>query len=154
MPSDLPVKTRHQPAQQLPLSADSLRTELLDAAGFDKSKRIAVLRKVLESAEKDLDATKQTPIVDHGQITDIHVQPDHTARAKAREQLIDLIGVTGKAASGSSTGPGKVEIPLAPWMAGLQVTVGQAPTPQPVAHRPVEVIDVTPQDVEVENESA
>lgn len=146
--STLPAKHDSTRSSQLPLSQESLRNELLERAGFDKEKKITLLKKVIESAEQDLEATKQTPVTDHGRVTDIFEQPDYGARAKAREQLIDLIGVTGKRESEGRL-PVMPVLP-APWMKAT-FEMGQQPPTQPVVvEKASATIDVEPQDIVVE----
>lgn len=144
--SNLPAKHDSTRSSQLPLSQESLRNELLEKAGFDKEKKIALLKKVIESAEQDLDATKQTPVTEHGRVTDVFTQPDYGARAKAREQLIDLIGVTGKREGDGGRGPVLPIIP-APWMKMTFEAGQQPPTQQVVVEQPSATIEVETQDI-------
>src|SRR6185295_1062519 len=100
----------------LPFSTEQLREEMLVQAGFDRPKRIATLQKVIDTAIDDLEAESDTVITDHGQITAIHKQKNYVARAKAREQLIDLVGLPHV----KGTGEGKIQqpsltIPLPNW---------------------------------------
>ncbi len=132
------VPAHRSPHAQLPLSNESLREELLTMAGFDKEKRVELLKKVIKSAEVALSATKQTAVTEHGRVTDVFEQPDHMAQAKAREQLIDLIGVTSKVSSDRQTG-GNIVIQPPAWM---QVTLGPAVKPVNVPQQvEVQVID-------------
>jgi hypothetical protein len=149
--SNLPAKHDSTRSSQLPLSNESLRDELLERAGFNKEKKIALIKRIIENAEQDLDATKQTPITERGRVTDVFEQPDYGARAKAREQLIDLIGVTGKRESEGGRGPILPVLP-APWMKAT-FEMGQAPPQQVVVEKPSATIDVTPQDVVVAAEA-
>lgn len=142
--SSLPAKHDVTRSSQLPLSPESLRNELLERAGFDKERRIAILRKVIANAEQDLDAVKRTPISDHGRVTDVFEQPDYGARAKAREQLVELIGVTGKQAGEGGRGQALTILP-APWMK-MTFEAGQQP-PQVVVESPSAPINATPRDV-------
>ncbi len=122
------IAKRGQTRSELPLSTASLRQELLEAAGFDLDAQIEIMREVVESAKDDLKATKETPGFFMGELKDVHRQPDHTARAKAREQLVDLIGASGKgASSGHDKGP-KPEIPLPPWMLNMTFNGPQQPS--------------------------
>jgi hypothetical protein len=97
-----------------PLNAVQLRNDLLDAAGFDHTQQVEIMKAVIESAVDGLDAEKETPGWAFGKLVDVHKQPDHSARAKAREQLIDLLGASGKQTE-QRQAPVKVEIPLPPW---------------------------------------
>lgn len=139
LPTNAVTPRAHARSAQLPSSRDQLRLELLAACGFDRDEQIRIMRKVLASAEYSLDATKETPITNYGKIETIHSQPDHQARAKAREQLIDLLGAAEKGGHGGSGANPNVTIPLPPWM---KMTFEPA-KPAPVV---VETVETVPTD--------
>ena len=116
----------------MPFSTEVLREEMLVQAGFDRTRRIATLQKVIDTAVEDLEAESDTVITYLGQITAIHKQKNYVARAKAREQLIELIGVPStKAASETKGYTPHLTIPLPNW---AKVSV-EANTPQVVVDK-------------------
>ena len=58
----VPEKRNNNAITSQPLSAESLRQSLLDAAGFDRPYQIKILTKVIQAAEIALEATKETPV--------------------------------------------------------------------------------------------
>ncbi len=120
--SDLPTKKRTQPFSQ-----DEFRLKLLKNAGVDDPRLISLVKKVVDSAEAELEATKITPITDHGRVTDQFEQPDYGARAKARDQLIEVIGL--KRNSSGDKGASGVTVNITPpaWLQKPSVSVQSAP---------------------------
>lgn len=114
--SDLPAKPangppteHHKRKSKQPFSAEEFKLKLMKDAGIGDERLIALVRKVVDSAEEELEATKQTPVTDHGRVTDTFEQPDYGARAKARDQLIEIIGLKkGASGEGSNHGPAVV----------------------------------------------
>jgi hypothetical protein len=123
-----PIAKRGQKHTEQPLTTASLRQELLEAAGFDREYQIELMRQVVEGAQDALKATKETPGFNLGSLGDVHRQPDHSARAKARDQLVDLIGASGKASGIQHDKGPKAEIPLPPWMLNMTFTSPAQPS--------------------------
>lgn len=96
-----------------PFDPHTLQKKLLDMAGFDEPARVAALKQCIASAVGDLNADKETPVTYQGQVTDCHKQPDYTARAKARDQLLKMIGADAPAQAASAVAP---TIQLPPWV--------------------------------------
>lgn len=111
--------TRNLKHSELPLSTASLRQELLEAAGFDRDAQIEIMGEVVRGAREAMKADKETPGFFMGELKDVHRQPDHSARAKARDQLVDIIGASGKASNAQHDKGQKPDIPLPPWMLNM-----------------------------------
>ena len=73
-------------------SPDTMRLELLAAAGFSHEKQIELVRKTIEKTEEALDATKSVVVLAGNDVIEVTV-PDGVARQKAREQVFDLVGI-------------------------------------------------------------
>jgi hypothetical protein len=131
MPIDEPSKgiaKRGQKHTEQPLTTASLRQELLEAAGFDRDYQVEIMRQVVLGAQDALKAMKETPGFIMGTLVNVHSQPDHSARAKARDQLVDIIGASGKASSVQHDKGPKPEIPLPPWMLNMTFNGPQQPS--------------------------
>lgn len=129
--SDVPApSSTHSPKRKSkqPFSAEEFKLKLLKDAGVGDERLIALVKKVVDSAEAELEATKQTPVTEHGRVTDIFEQPDYSARAKARDQLVEIIGLKkGSQGEGSGHGP-QVVINAPQWVqAKPQVEVQKPP---------------------------
>jgi hypothetical protein len=122
------IAKRGQKHSELPLTTASLRQELLEAAGFDRDAQIEIMCEVVEGAREAMKADKETPGFFMGKLESVHRQPDHGARAKARDQLVDIIGASGKAASIQHDKGPRPEIPLPPWMLNMTFNGTQAPS--------------------------
>jgi hypothetical protein len=136
------VQTMSNAPATLPQTPDDFHKRMLEAAGLGEPDQVRLLKRVLESAEADLSATKETPISYMGELKDVHTQPDYSARSKAREQIIDLIGVKHKP---TPVAPQRqpVELPLAPWMQSLTISVKPQPAVQVVQAPIVEAESVS-----------
>lgn len=146
--SEKAVTKKRPPAEASILPTPSVMREMLLAdAGFGHPEQVALLRKVIEGAEQDLDAEKVTPIFWQGVLTGEHRQADYGARAKAREQIIDLLGVKAKDVSAAQPTKADTGVKPAPWM--IQVNVGskaQGPTVEAsVLPAQEEAVEVTPE---------
>jgi hypothetical protein len=122
MPTEEPSKgivKRGQRHTEMPLTTASLRQELLEAAGFDRDAQIEIMRAVVGGAREAMQADKETPGFCMGKLESVHRQPDHSARAKARDQLVDIIGASGKASGAQHDKGPRPEIPLPPWMLNM-----------------------------------
>jgi hypothetical protein len=129
--SDEPSKgiaKRGQKHSEQPLTTASLRQELLEAAGFDRAHQIEIMKQVVLGAQEAMQADKETPGFFMGKLESVHRQPDHSARAKARDQLVDIIGASGKAASTQHDKGPRAEIPLPPWMLNMTFNGPQQPS--------------------------
>lgn len=122
------IVKRNQKHSELPLSTASLRQELLEAAGFDRDYQVELMREVVEGAREAMKAEKETPGFFMGELKDVHKQADHSARAKARDQLVDILGASGKASSTPHAKGDKPEIPLPPWMLNMTFNGQAAPS--------------------------
>lgn len=124
----LPAKKTRAPHVSVPQPFDPavLQKKLLDMAGFDEPARVQALKQCVTSALGDLDAKRETPVTFQGQITDCHVQPDYTARAKAREQLLKMIGADAPEQTRTAVAP---TIQLPPWVNAI--ALGMIPTTKP-----------------------
>lgn len=91
-----------------PFSAEEFKLKLLKDAGVGDERLIALVKKVVDSAEAELEATKQTPITEHGRVLDVFEQPDYSARAKARDQIIEIVGLKKGGHTEGSGGPAVV----------------------------------------------
>lgn len=108
-PTNEPPTEHHKRKSKQPFSAEEFKLKLMKDAGIGDERLTALVRKVIDSAEEELEATKQTPVTDHGRVTDTFEQPDYGARAKARDQLIEIIGLKkGASGEGSNHGPAVV----------------------------------------------
>lgn len=144
------VTKKRPPAEASILPAPSVMREmLLTDAGFGHPEQVALLRKVIEGAEHDLEAEKVTPILWQGELKGEHRQADYSARAKAREQIIDLLGVKAKDVPAAQPTKTDTGVKPAPWM--IQVNVGskaQGPTVEasvlPTSTAQEEAVEVMP----------
>lgn len=73
-------------------SPDTLRLELLAAAGFSQEKQVDLIRKTIAKTEEALDATKSVVLAVGNDVIEVEV-PDGVARQKARDQVFDLVGI-------------------------------------------------------------
>lgn len=99
----------------------SPQREMLERAGFGEPEQLALVKRIVETASSELEATKKTPLTDHGELMGEFEQPDYTARAKARDQLISIIGL-GKGATVQAD-PNASQPPPPPWLQSIVVNV-------------------------------
>ncbi len=147
--SDVPAVHSPKRHKSQPFSAEEFKLKLLRDAGIGDDRLIAVTKKVFDSAEAELEAEKETPIIDHGRLTGVHTQPDYPARARAREQLIELVGLK-RGGSGDSSPGVKVEIHAPAWIRPAMTAQVSEPALPPMSEtvetnevKDAEVIDNT-----------
>lgn len=110
---NLPVRSkRSQPQPKTPWDADQLAEKVWAMSGISKEKRADALAKAYDGAIEDLRADKTVVVSHAGVVTAELAQPDHAARAKARDQIFKLSGLE---AAGAGRQGGDLVIPLPPW---------------------------------------
>ena len=107
-----------QPARSagtFPMTPDAIRQNLLLQAGVDEAKQVHLVKRVVEGIERDLDAEKTEVIVDKlGHVHRENVR-DNVARAKAREQALDLVGARAPRTNATQTVRHVVSIEWPEW---------------------------------------
>jgi len=127
MSDEKAIKKRRKSIPSVMPNPALVREVMLADAGLGSDEQVALLRKVIESAKEDLDAEKETPLVFMGELKGVHRTPDRSARAKAREQIIDLLGVKAKDAPAAPPDKAESKVTPSPWM--IQVNVGKQAGP-------------------------
>jgi len=133
LPAKVRQKRKMAPPRMPGQDVASVREMILADAQFDHTTKVKVLKACLESAVNDLEAVKRQPLTYQGRLMDVFEQPDHTARAKAREQLMDVIGVSGPP-DAPAKDAARALVP-APWMIQVNVDSKKA-TKDPITVSP------------------
>lgn len=97
------MKSAPKVSGTMPFSPDAVRHHLLEQAGFDENKQVSLVRKVVDGIERDLDANKTEVLIDRTGLIHERSIPDNTARSKARDQALDLVGVRAPRTNATQT---------------------------------------------------
>lgn len=102
-------------AGTFPMSPDAIRQNLLVQAGVDEARQVSLVKQIVEGIERDINAEKTEVIVDrHGNVHREDVR-DNVARAKAREQALDLVGARAPRTNATQTVRHVVSIQWPEW---------------------------------------
>lgn len=97
-----------------PMTPESLRQSMLHHAGITDAEQAKLAKRVWKGIHEGLDATDiHVSVVDHR--VEHSVVPNHSARAKARDQALDIIGIRAPRANAVVSTKVRVNINMPDW---------------------------------------